>query len=74
MIDLENANTTIDQLTAVVAELGIAAADLSATALNEPMDARLSRLEDMGAAMLLAAQTARAVLRLRTEKSALLPE
>ena len=67
MIHPENADAAIDQLMMIVSDLGNEAASLAETAVTEPTDLRLARLESFGAAIVAVAGAARAILCFRKE-------
>lgn len=74
MIHPENADAAIDQLMMIVADLGNEAASLAETAVTEPVDLRLARLEAFGTGIVSVAGAARAILHFRKESRRLLPE
>ena len=67
MIHAENAYAAIDQLMMIVSDLGNEAASLAETAVAEPIDLRLARLEAFGAGIVSVAGAARAILHFRKE-------
>jgi hypothetical protein len=67
MIHPENADAAIDQLMMIVSDLGNEAAALAETAVTEPADLRLARLESFGAGIVAVAGAARVILRFRKE-------
>lgn len=67
MIHPENADAAIDQLMMIVSDLGNEAASLAETAVTEPTDLRLARLEAFGAGIVSVAGAAREILRFRKE-------
>ena len=67
MIHSDNADAAIDQLIMIAAELGIEAADIASSAIDEPLDQRLARLESLGVGLVKVAAAARAILRHRAQ-------
>ena len=67
MIHPENADAAIDQLMMIVSDLGNEAASLAETAVAEPIDLRLARLEAFGSSIVSVAGAARVILHFRKE-------
>jgi len=67
MIHPENANAVIDRLILIAAELGIEAGDVASSAIDEPLDQRLARLEGLGVGLVEVVAAARAILRHRAQ-------